>query len=215
MIGSVFSLDVEWAFLPHWALYGQVVMNEFNTPYEKKRSSDQNPPGMGYLLGAEYTGAVSRWALSCYAELVYTDPFLYTLASPFGSMIWMRRSSDLGSKDLRYAYFGHSEGRDMFLAALGVSAAAEKLALSLDLSVKRQGERGIQNWDWNTAYSNEFSPSGNPETRLKALFGVSFKPLPPLTLSSCLGGTMLFDADHVKGNREYGMEAGLKAVYSF
>jgi hypothetical protein len=214
MNGSLFSLDLEWAFLPGWVLYSQIVMNEFSTPYETKRFPDQPPPGMGYLLGAEYAGTLFERSVSCYAELVYADPFLYTLSSPFASMIWMRRSSDLGNKDLRYAYFGHGEGRDMFLAALGVSAVSEKLALSLDMSFKRQGERGIL-WDWSTLGGGEKSPSGTPETRFKALFSAEYKILPSLTLAGCLGGTVIFDAAHVKGNREYGIETGLKAAYYY
>jgi len=214
MTGSLFSLDLEWAFLPGWALYGQIVMNEFSTPYEKDIAPDQPPSGMGYLLGAEYAFSVSQWSLSCYAELVYTDPFLYTLSSPFASMIWMRRSSDLGSKDLRYAWFGHGEGRDMFLAALGVSAHTEKLALALDLSFKMQGEHDIV-WDWNKAQNNQESPSGNPETAARILFDVGYRIHPSFTLCGHLGGTALFDAAHVKGSSEYGIEAGLKAVYYY
>jgi hypothetical protein len=219
MIVSLFSLDIEWAFLPHWALYGQIVMNEFSTPYEKNIAPDQPPSGMGYLLGAEYVFSVSDWSLSCYAELVYTDPFLYTLSSPFASMIWMRRSSDLGSKDLRYAWFGHGEGRDMFLAALGVSAATEKLFLSLDLSLKLQGAHAQAGqhgaWDWNKEQNSQQSPSGNFETSTRLLFGVGYKVLPSLTLSGHFGGTAVFDAGHTKGAREYGIEAGLKAAYYY
>jgi hypothetical protein len=218
MVGSLFSLDMEWAFLPGWALYGQVVMNEFSTPYEKNIAADQPPSGMGYLLGAEYAFSASGWSFSCYAELVYTEPFLYTLSSPFGSMIWMRRSSDLGSKDLRYAWFGYGEGRDMFLAALGVSAATEKLSLSMDISVKLQGEHrqaGQGAWDWNKEQNSQHSPSGTPETSTRILLGAGFKLLPSLTLSGHFGGTALFDADHRKGAREYGIEAGLKAAYYY
>jgi hypothetical protein len=150
---------------------------------------------------------------------VYTDPFLYTLSSPFASMIWMRRSSDLGNKELRYAWFGHGEGRDMFLAALGVSAVTEKLALSVDLSLKLQGEHKQAGqagaWDWNKEESSQNSPSGKPETSARILLSIGYKLLPSLTLSGHLGGTALFDAGHEKGEREYGIEAGLKAAYYY
>jgi len=219
MIGSIFSLDLEWAVSPGWALYGQIVMNEFSTPYERNIASELPPSGMGYLLGGEYAFSVSGWSLSCYAELAYTDPFLYTLSSPFGSMIWMRRSSDMGNKDLRYAWFGHGEGRDMFLAAVGVSAVTEKISLSADVSVKLQGEHkqagedGV--WDWDRKHSSQYAPSGNPETKARLLLGAGYKLLPSFTLSGHLGGTALFDAGHTKGTREYGVEAGLKTAYYF
>jgi len=214
LTGSLLSLDVEWAFLPGWVLYGQLVMNEFSTPYEKNNFPDQPPTGMGYLLGAEYVHSFSDWILSWYAEVVYTEPFLYMLSSPFASMIWMRRSSDLGSKDLRYKWFGHKEGRDMFLAAIGVSARTEKLLLSLDISFKLQGEHDIH-WDWNKAQNTQTSPSGTPETSTRILSGVSWKILPSLTLSGHFGGTVINNAKNNKGTREYGMEAGLSAAYSF
>ena len=214
MNGSLLSLDIEWAFLPGWALYGQIVMNEFSTPYETNNFPDQPPSGMGYLLGVEFIHSVSDWVLSWYAEVVYAEPFLYTLSSPFGSMIWMRRSSDLGKKDLRYEWFGHKEGRDMLLAALGISAQTEKLILSLDLSFKRQGEHSIL-WDWNREQNNQTSPSGITETSTRALLGITCKVLPSFTLSGHLGGTAIFDAGRKKGNREYGIEAGLTAAYYF
>ena len=213
--GSLFSLDVEWAFLPGWALYGQMVMNEFSMPYESSNFPDQPPRGLGFLLGTEFVHTVSGWIFCWNAELVYTDPFLYTLSTPFGSMIWMRRLSDIGSKDrLRYDWFGHREGRDMFLAALGISARTEKLSLGLELALKLQGEHGIL-WDWNKDQSSQKSPSGTPETSFRALFGIEYKILPMLTLSGHLGSTAIFNDDHVKGNREFGIEAGLAATFYY
>jgi hypothetical protein len=214
MTGSLLSLDLEWAFLPGWALYGQIVMNEFSTPYEVRRYPEQPPPGMGYLLGAEYMTPLGAWALSFYAELVYADPFLYTLSSPFASMIWMRRSSDLGEKDLRYAFLGHGEGRDMFLAALGASARGEKLLLGLDISFKMQGEHGLE-WDWDTKYNNQNAPSGNPETRVRLGLNLEYRIFPGLSFEGGIGETMLFDSAHVRGERKYGFEAGLGVRYYY
>ena len=213
--GSILSVDLEWAFLPGWAVYGQFIMNEFSTPYESAHYPNQPPSGMGYLLGAEYIFSVSTWIFSSYAELVYTEPFLYTLSSPFGSMIWMRRTSDLGSKQkLRYDFFGHCEGRDMFLAALGISARTEKIVLSLDLACKLQGEHGLL-WDWNIGDSGQRTPSGTHETSIRALFGAAYRIMPSLFISGHFGGTVILDAAHIKGNREFGIEAGLSAGYYF
>jgi hypothetical protein len=207
MNGSLFSLDLEWAFLPGWALYSQIVMNEFSTPYESSRYPDQPPPGMGYLLGAEYAVPLGSWALSFYAELVYADPFLYTLSTPFASMIWMRRLSDIGAKELRYAFFGHAEGRDMFLAALGASARGKKISLGLDLSLKMQGEHGLK-WDWSPRYNTQNSPSGNPETRGIVILSLALKVLPNCTIDCRIGETVLLNAGHIPGERKYGTEAG-------
>jgi hypothetical protein len=214
MAGSIFSVDFEWALHPGWALYGQMVMTEFSTQYELDNFPDQQPPqGLGFLLGLDYALAVRNWRVSLYGEVVYTDPFLYILSSPFNSMVWMRRSSDLGNKDLRYSWIGHSAGRDVFLAALGARAEKGKLALALDAECAVHGKHGLF-WDWEKP-NTETSPSGNPETTFKVDMTLAYKLFPFLTLSGYIGGALVFDAGHVMGRVERGIEAGLKAAYYY
>jgi hypothetical protein len=217
MTGSLFSLDVDWAILPSLALYGQFVLNEFSTPYElENHPEDQPPNGLGYLAGIEYTHIFDVWKALVYGEAVYTDPYLYTLSSPFGSYIWMRRPSELGSKPLRYKWIGHGEGRDMMLFALGAWAAKKDLRLSADLSFINRGEHGI-GWDWSQDDEalGERSPTGTPERRLTAGLGAEWRPLARLTLSGYAAGVLLLNAGHRRGANEAGLELYLSAALSY
>jgi hypothetical protein len=208
MTGSLLSLDIEWAIVPSLTWYGQVVINEFSTPYEKKRWPDTQPPsGLGYLCGIEYTRPVRQWGASFYGEAVYTDPFLYILSSPFASFIWMRRLSDIGSKDLRYLWTGHPQGRDTLLFTLGALLFKSNISCGGDLSFIRKGEHTLY-WDWGTGpdFFDQQTPTGVPENTLRLAFKVNWKPLSYLTLGGYLAGSMVFDAEHIRGRREYGVD---------
>jgi hypothetical protein len=217
MTGSLFSFDLDWAVIPSLALYGQFVLNEFSTPYEMKNHSEDQPPnGLGYLAGIEYTHVFRAWKTLVYGEFVYTDPYLYTLSSPFGSYIWMRRLSEIGSKPLRYKWIGHGEGRDMMLFALGASLAKTDLLLSADISLVNRGEHSIE-WDWSQDDDalQERSPTGTVERRLTAGLGAVWRPLARLSLSGYAAGVLLFNAGHHPGADEAGLELYLSAALSY
>jgi hypothetical protein len=217
MTGSLFSIDMDWTILPSFALYGQFVMNEFSTPYELDRYPDIQPPnGLGFMGGLEYVRALGGWRAVFYGEMVYTSPYLYVLSSPFASFIWMRRLSDLGTKDLRYAWLGHPEGRDTLFYALGSSLNREDLAFSWDLSFVQKGNHTIL-WDWGKGkgYNDEHTPSGTPENRWIFSIGSEWKPASFIKLAGHLGGAMIFEAEHIKGAREYGLEAIFSAVFTY
>jgi hypothetical protein len=217
MTGSLFSFDLDWAIIPSLALYGQFVLNEFSTPYELRQyPNDQPPNGLGYLAGVEYTHVFSGWSALVYGEFVYTDPYLYTLSSPFASYIWMRRPSELGSKPLRYRWIGHGEGRDMALFALGAAFSKTDLLLSADISLVNRGEHTIE-WDWSQTDEalKERAPTGLPERRLTAGFGAVWRPFPLLSLSGHAAGTLLFNAGHQTGSNEAGLELYFSAALSY
>jgi hypothetical protein len=215
--GSLFSLDVEWAIMPSLALYGQLVMNEFSTPYELERwPESQAPNGLGYLAGLEYTHTFDHWGTLFYGEFVYTDPYLYVLSSPFGSFYWMRRLSDLTSKARRYTWIGHPEGRDSLLFSLGASANKENISLSSELSFIRKGEHTLV-WDWSkgAGFNDQSTPSGTAENKFIATVGAGWKPLPVLSLSAQVSGIFVFNADHIEGQQKIGMETILSAVFTY
>jgi hypothetical protein len=217
MTGSLFSLDLDWAIIPSLALYGQFVLNEFSTPYELENySGDQPPNGLGYLAGIEYTRVFARWKALIYGEFVYTDPYLYTLSSPFGSYIWMRRLSEVGAKPLRYKWIGHGEGRDMMLFALGASVSKTELSLSADISFINRGEHTIE-WDWaqDEEALNERAPTGTVERRLTTGLGAVWRPLPRLSLSGYAAWSLLLNTGHQAGVTETGLELYLSAALSY
>jgi hypothetical protein len=217
MTGSLFAFDVDWAIIPSLALYGQFVLNEFSTPYElENHPEDQPPNGLGYLAGVEYTHVFAAWKALAYGEFVYTDPYLYTLSSPFGSYIWMRRLSEIGAKPLRYKWIGHGEGRDMMLFALGASISKTDLLLSADISFVNRGEHTIA-WDWTQTDEalKERAPTGIPERRLTLGLGAVWQPLARLSLSGYAAGVLLLNAGHSAGANEAGLELYLSAAMSY
>jgi hypothetical protein len=217
MTGSLFALDLDWAIIPSLALYGQFVLNEFSTPYELKHYSEDQPPnGLGYLAGIEYTHAFVEWTALVYGEFVYTDPYLYTLSSPFGSYIWMRRLSEIGAKPLRYKWIGHGEGRDMALFALGATISKTDLLLSADISFVNRGEHTIE-WDWEQTDKalKERAPTGTVERRLTAGLGAVWQPLACLSLSGYAAGVLLLNTDHRAGATETGLELYLSVAFSY
>lgn len=222
LVGSLLSFEFDYAPMPRLALYGQFVMNEFQTDYERdKWPEDGRPNGLGYLAGASWIRFFGGVRADFSAEAVYADPYLYELSSPFSSYVWMRRLSALSGKDPRYAWIGHPEGRDFALFALRAELSGNlpekrgRLGSRLELSYKLQGEHGIE-WDWaeGADSSGETAPTGTPERRLTASSSTYWMPSSRLTLAFHLAGVRVDDADHVSGKTDFGAEAAVSAKFS-
>ncbi len=217
MVGSLMNLEFEWAVFPSFALYGQAVMNQFATSYEKEKwPEDGSPNGLGFLAGAEYATDFSGTSASFALEAVYADPYLYTLSSPFSSYIWMRRLSELSDKDPRYAWIGHPEGRDFLLFALRGRFVRPRYALTLKASYKLQGEHGLS-WDWARGpdSASQSTPSGVPERRALVSADLDWKATKKLAVGAYLAVIRVDGADHVKGDYEMGAETALSVTYTF
>jgi hypothetical protein len=215
MVGSLLSVDIDWAVIPSLAFYGQFVMNELAFA-EELLSNNIAPNGLGFLGGLEFTHSFPGWQFLVFGEFVYTDPYLYTLSSPFASYIWMRRLSESAvSKKNRYRWIGHPEGRDTMLFALGASLSRPGLSLTPELSFAVKGNHTIL-WDWNrgSPYSLERSPSGIPEYRLIPGLQAAWDIFPWLQVSGYIRETLVFDAGHVQGAFEDGFEIGLSAAFT-
>ena len=72
---SLLSFEVDYTFLKHWNVYGEVVIDEFRLPGEFDTSGP--PSASGYLLGVKTAYPLGKGILSGSIEGVYTDPFLY------------------------------------------------------------------------------------------------------------------------------------------
>ncbi len=216
MVGSLFSVDLEWAPRPSLAFYGQFVMNQYATAYELKRwPEDNSPNGLGWLFGVEHSRDISGTRASFHFEALYTDPYLYTLSSPFASYVWMRRLSELTSKDLRYAWTGHPEGRDTILLAAGADFLAGRHGLSLGLSYAAKGRRGLS-WDWakGEAAVEESTPSGIAMNRWIAGGTWRFQATPRLNFTSYIAGSVVQNSEHRAGATEFGAELALSVEYT-
>lgn len=209
MIGSMLSLDIDWAILPSLAFYGQGVMNEFTLAMENADRTDQSPNGMGFLAGLEYTHGFENWRALFYGEFVYTDPYLYTLSSPFSSFIWMRRLAAIGPKAPRYRWIGHPVGRDALVFSLGSVLSGPVVALVPEIRFTARGEHSIQ-WDWNRGepYIDERSPSGTGEYTWIAGLRTVWPALPWLTLTGDIRGILTLNAGHRLNRTEGGLELG-------
>ena len=219
LVGSLLSLEFDYAPFPRLALYGQFVMNEFQTAYEKdKWPDDARPNGLGYLAGAAWTTFLKSLRVDFSAEAVYADPYLYELSSPFASYIWMRRLSALSGKEPRYAWIGHPEGRDFALFALRADLSGDRpgdrgwTGTRLEISYKLQGERAMA-WDWSAGpvSSKETAPTGTPERRLVASASTAWSPSARVSLGFRFAGILIQDARHVEGKTELGAETGFSA----
>ncbi|MFQ3619799.1 MAG: hypothetical protein SNJ78_02530, partial [Spirochaetales bacterium] len=217
MTGSVFSLEVEWAWGGGFRFYGQMVMNQFATPYELQRwPEDNSPNGMGWLAGLEHNGDFQGWQSTLYVEGVYTDPYLYVLSSPFASFIWMRRLSELTSKPLRYSWIGHPEGRDTLLLLIGSMLKKEPLQIHTVFSFTARGEHGLL-WDWETGKTavEQTTPSGTAEQHWQLSTQIDWHVVPPITLTFYVAGAYIQNFQHVQNKTNRGGEAGVTARYRF
>lgn len=220
LVGSLFSADFEWNILPSLALYGQFVMNEYNTAYERENFSsgtDVRPNGLGWLGGAEWVASAWGKELSFGLEGVYADPYLYELSSPFASYIWMRRTAPLSSaNELRYAWIGHPLGRDFALAAARAVLSDGRSSARLLLSYTLAGEHSMD-YDYQRTYesANEVAPTGVPERRLEFRCDVSYAVTSRISLAGGLSLRRIDDAGHVSGAVAYGAELMTGASITF
>ncbi|OHE73089.1 MAG: hypothetical protein A2413_18850 [Treponema sp. RIFOXYC1_FULL_61_9] len=213
MVGSLFGVDLDFAVAPGLAAYGQFLMNQYATDYEQKNYPDSTlPNGLGWLAGAEYARSFDTALTDFRLEFVYADPYLYTLASPFASYIWMRRLSALSAKPLRYAWLGHGEGRDFALLAFAAKIGKGAFEFNSELSLKLQGEHGLE-WDWENTPDTlaERAPSGIVERRLRAGFGMNWSVRPWLELGATAAATSYENFGNIDGIFKMGGDFSLSA----
>jgi hypothetical protein len=207
MDNMAFSLELNWSPFRSFRTYGQLMIDDVLTPFEK---NDPNaaPNGMGYLAGIEVSHSFKKWALLGYGELVYTDPYVYVDNSPFAALIWWRRQVGTSGPGYRYRWLGHPQGRDMFQIAGGLRFSKDDtLALSADFSFTSQGEHSIV-WDYANGrqYAEERTPTGTPENTLSLGFTASWKPAQPVMLLGGLTGIVLINSGHEAGKTAFGTE---------
>lgn len=72
---SLLSFEVDYTFIDHWNLYGEMVIDEFKLPGEF--TNDGPPSASGYILGLKTAYPIGQGMLYGSLEGAYTDPFLY------------------------------------------------------------------------------------------------------------------------------------------
>ncbi len=89
------ALEAEWTPMPGLAVYGQYVLDQWQTPVEKSTyaGAESEPNSYGYLLGLEALRPVGAGWIEASAEWIHSNPWLYTqrFASPLLSYAVRRR----------------------------------------------------------------------------------------------------------------------------
>lgn len=125
----------------NFRFYGNFVMTQCQTPYEKSKYSDSpTPNGMGAQLGAEGFVPFRAGRFHFVLEGSWADPYLYVKESPNWSLV-RTYSDNIGNKEVFYEWIGTPFGPDSisgnFVCGYEVP---EKWKVSLSYLFVSQGE---------------------------------------------------------------------------
>jgi len=206
MVGSFFSLELNWHITRAFAFHGQFVMNEFATPGEEE-GGDQSPNALGYMAGFSFTHSFNTWASIFFLEFIYTDPYLYILSTPFASFIHMR-TIDVD----RYYFIGHS--RDTITLSLGGRFfKGDTLSFTSILSWIASGEHNANGITWNWTDNpdiiskNRATPTGTAEHKFAATLATSWRPLPRIGFNADATAIVSLNNKHVLNATRNGGQA--------
>ena len=208
MIGSFFSLEVNWNIVRPLSVYGQFVMNELSLPGEKAKEANLPPNGLGFLAGIQLSFPVKTWGSVYFLEFIFTDPYLYILSSPFCSFI---------QQDYHYYLIGHS--RDTMSLTLGARFFnKDVLSLSGSFSWVASGSHNSTSlkWDWGRgATFKEKTPSGIAQNKLMLSFGSEWNPFSWFVLKAGITGIISLNNNYIEGSRKVGGQAFLSVGFKY
>jgi len=205
MIGSVLSLELNINILKSFAVYGQIIMNQFALPSETDKQSNQPPNGLGYIAGIHFTHSFKNLESIFFLEFIYTDPYLNLLASPYASFI---------QQNVDYYLISHS--RDTISLSLGGKFKYNSsLNFSGVFSWTASGEHNANGlkWDWEQtpAAFREKTPSGTAENKFLLTIQSQWKPLSWLFLKASVTGIVSHNNRHSEGELAFGGQAAFAA----
>ena len=211
MIGSIFSLELNWNIIQNFTFYGQFVMNEYAERGERQRNPNQPPNALGYLAGLQFARPFNAWASIFYLEFIYTDPYLSILSSPFGSFIQQNRYG-------QYYYIGYT--RDTIALTFGANFFKNDLLnISPTFSWISTGEHNKHGliWDWERSSEafNESTPTGIAENKFIFTLGTGWKPHPFLILNASFTGIFSANNKHISGDNAIGGQASFSVSFRY
>lgn len=125
---SLLSFEVDYTFIDHWNLYGEMVIDEFKLPGEF--TNDGPPSASGYILGLKTAYPIGQGMLYGSLEGAYTDPFLYLRdngsdrANPknygINFVVGQPDFTNKGSSNYVLDFLGYRYGNDSVVANLNV-----------------------------------------------------------------------------------------------
>lgn len=74
---SLLSFEIDYAFIDHWNVYGEVVIDEFGFGALGDPNAVINPSAFGFIAGFKTAYPIANGILYGSIEGAYTDPFLY------------------------------------------------------------------------------------------------------------------------------------------
>jgi len=125
-VGTQFAVSVDVVPSKGIRLYTQLVMNQFQTSYELKTSTEAAtiPNSLGGLAGLESVHAFRRGYLIGTIEGVYTNPWLYVLSNHGISYYWTRKElvapSGYASREIQ-GWLGSPFGPDTIACLLNLT----------------------------------------------------------------------------------------------
>jgi hypothetical protein len=167
------------------------------------------------MAGLRYSRSFENWGSLFFLEFAYTDPYLHTLSTPFGSYIHMRYLAWVHERK-QFRYIGYP--RDVISLTFGTRFFKDDyLSLSGSLSWIAAGSHYNLVWDWERGapYNQETTPSGTAQNKYMATLGCGWKPLPYLTLAGSLAGIISRNNGNISGNNENGGQVSFSVKFSY
>ena len=203
---AIMSLEAELNPYRWISLYGQVVIDEFVTPYEKAvGSGDDRPGALGYILGGATFIPLGSGYLELGWEWARTDPWLYNRWHPL---------TRLTSRRHFYSNYLESMGWKFIDKALGYYTGPDSIVLSfrvgygipglfdtlLEYRIVTRGEQTLDTPYVTEAWAHLLTtPTGTAEqSHIVRLHG-DVELLPMLSLASDLYWVAIIDHNHSAG----------------
>jgi hypothetical protein len=201
---SILALEATFNPWRYMELYGEFVLNEFATGFERERyPADAIPNAFGCLAGVRARVPLGAGYLDGGGEFVYVNPWMYIRENDLTSYGWHRYQwSDVpGSAQWVSACLGYGEGPDSMVAAGWVGYEAPgAYSFGVDFRMSWKGINTLDtDWTKGADAAALVAPTGTPETRMVLHVRASVTPLSWLTIGCHLYGISTWSLGHDAG----------------
>lgn len=168
-MNSMMAVEFNLTPVPFLSLYGQLGLDEFETPVEDAGGAQYRPTAIGWLLGVEGVLPLAGGYLTANWEMARTDPWLYNKSTDPRFIVTQQAWYQYIDPPLTYYVskpIGYVWGPDSLVQFIRLGYRKPGLlAVSADLLLLTQGEGEI--WQDYTPQEGDVSPTGVPEHLLR------------------------------------------------
>lgn len=229
---NIMSLEFEWTVAPNWLWTGQLVIDQFQLPWEDSTSL---PAAWGALTNVRYSKSLPSGRLDSWFEAVYTNPYLYLN----GKRVSPTEGNEFIDYNLDYMvgyfmsymsdpnYSGYIYGPDNIVLSIGstYTDAENRFEIGGNILYRIKGQKGIKILvrhshetiiDMSDAYidsdfgSNKWAPSGGlkkAEHLIKlscqGKYNFDYGNWGILSIYAALGGNIFMNYQHNVGKTEF------------